>query len=138
MAFIKLHPAAHNGFIAPVICFELIDDRILRIAAKGSNLLAVQTNSATFGLSAESAQQLSITRVRAIEHGRNIVSVSTTGYSAVIDFQGKILQKSSLGKADSIRTTVDLLEGQTPRDKAGNWALIGVLIVLLVSRRAYR
>jgi apolipoprotein N-acyltransferase len=128
----------NDAVIAPVICFELIDDRILQIAAKGSNLLAVQTNSATFGMSAESAQQLSITRVRAIEHGRNIVSVSTTGYSAVIDYKGKILQKSSLGTADSIRTTVDLLEGQTPRDKAGNWALIGVLIVLLVSRRAYR
>jgi apolipoprotein N-acyltransferase len=128
----------NDAVIAPVICFELIDDHILRIAAKGSNLLAVQTNSATFGMSAESAQQLSITRVRAIEHGRNVVSVSTTGYSAVIDYQGKILQKSSLGKADSIRTTVELLEGQTPRNKAGNWALIGVLIFLLVSRRAYR
>ena len=128
----------NEAVIAPVICYELIDDQILSEAAQGSNLLAVQTNSATFGMSAESAQQLSITRIRAIEHGRNIVSVSTTGYSAVIDYRGKVIQKSSMGTAETIRAEVDLLEGRTPRDKVGNWALIGVLILLLLTRRAYR
>ncbi len=129
----------NNAVIAPVICFELIDDGILHNAAKQSNLLAVQTNSATFGMSAESAQQLSITRVRAIEHGRNIVSVSTTGYSAVIDHKGKVLQKTSMGTAESIRTDVELMEGKTPRDKFGTWALVGTFFVLfLTSRRAYR
>jgi len=124
--------------VAPVICYELIDDALLEKAAKHSNILAVQTNSATFGMSAESAQQLSITRIRAIEHGRNIASVSTTGYSAIIDSSGKILQKTSMGTADSIRASVDLIEGQTPRDRAGDWGLIGVLVALfLVARRAY-
>ena len=128
-----------NAVIAPVICFELIDDEILHNAAKQSNLLAVQTNSATFGMSAESAQQLSITRVRAIEHGRNIVSVSTTGYSAVIDHKGKVLQKTSMGTAESVRTDVELMEGRTPRDKFGTWALMGTFFVLfLTSRRAYQ
>jgi len=129
----------NKAVIAPVICFELLDDGILREAAKGSNILAVQTNSATFGMSAESAQQLSITRIRAIEHGRNIVSVSTTGYSAVIDHHGKILQKTSMNTAEVISAQVGLIQGQTPRDKAGVWALVGVLIFLfLVSAQAYR
>jgi apolipoprotein N-acyltransferase len=129
----------NNAVIAPVICFELIDDGILHNAAKESNLLAVQTNSATFGMSAESAQQLSITRVRAIEHGRDIVSVSTTGYSAVIDHKGKVLQKTSMGTAESVRTDVELMEGRTPRDKFGTWALMGTFFVLfLTSRRAYQ
>jgi apolipoprotein N-acyltransferase len=128
----------NKAVIAPVICFELLDDGILRQAAKGSNILAVQTNSATFGMSAESAQQLSITRIRAIEHGRNIVSVSTTGYSAVIDHHGKILQKTSMNTAEVIRAQVGLIQGQTPRDKAGAWALVGVLIFLfLVSAQAH-
>ena len=127
-----------DAVIAPIICFELVDDQLLHEAARSSNILAVQTNSATFGMSAESAQQLSITRVRAIEHGRNIVSVSTTGYSAVINHQGKVLQQTSMGTADTIRAEVQLLRGQTPRDRAGDWALIGTLFVLLVvARRAY-
>ncbi len=125
--------------VAPVICYELVDDDLLHKAAVNSNILAVQTNSATFGMSAESAQQLSITRIRAIEHGRNIASVSTTGYSAVIDYTGKVSEKTSMGTAETIRAEVGLIEGQTPRDKAGDWALIAVLIsLLLVARRAYR
>ena len=127
-----------EAVIAPVICFELVDDELLHKAAVSSNILAVQTNSATFGMSAESAQQLEMTRIRAIEHGRNIVSVSTTGYSAIIDSTGKVLQKTSMGTADSIRAEVGLIEGKTPRDTAGDWALVAVLFGLfLIARRAY-
>ena len=127
-----------EAVIAPVICFELVDDELLHKAAVSSNILAVQTNSATFGMSAESAQQMEMTRVRAIEHGRNIVSVSTTGYSAIIDSKGKVLQKTSMGTADSIRAEVGLINGTTPRDAAGDWALVGVLFGLfLIARRAY-
>lgn len=124
--------------VAPVICYELIDDDLLHQAAADSNLLAVQTNSATFGMSAESAQQLSMTRVRAIEHGRNIASVSTTGYSAIIDFSGTVIEQTSMATAETIRAEIGLIEGQTPRDKAGDWALVGVLVGLfLIARRAY-
>ena len=127
-----------EAVIAPVICFELVDDELLHKAAISSNILAVQTNSATFGMSAESAQQLEMTRIRAIEHGRNIVSVSTTGYSAIIDSKGKVLQKTSMGTTDSIRAEVGLIDAKTPRDTAGDWALVGVLFGLfLIARRAY-
>ena len=125
--------------IAPVICYELIDDSIVEKAAKSSNIVAVQTNSATFGKSAESAQQMSITRVRAIEHSRNIVSVSTTGYSAVIDYKGQVLQRTSMGTAEHIYAKVDLIDQPSPRDRLGDWALVLTLIwLLLVARRAYR
>ena len=124
--------------IAPVICFELLDDEILTQAALNSNLLVVQTNSATFGKSAESAQQLSISRIRAIEHSRNIVSVSTTGISAIIDFNGKILNQTSMGTADHVSATVGLIEQSSPRDRYGDWAGIFTLMwLLVVARRAY-
>lgn len=124
--------------IAPVICFELLDDEILANAAKNSNILVVQTNSATFGTSAESAQQLSISRIRAIEHSRNIVSVSTTGYSAIIDYEGKILHKTSMGTADHVFADVGLIEQRSPRDRYGDWAAVVTLLwLLVVARRAY-
>ena len=124
--------------IAPVICYELLDDRILEKAAKSSNLLAVQTNSATFGDSAQSAQQLQITRIRAIEHSRNILSVSTTGYSAVIDYNGKVLQKSDMGTAQHLYAEIGLISSVSPRDRYGDWALVMTLIwLLIVTRRAY-
>ena len=124
--------------IAPVICFELVDDEILAKAAKSSNLLVVQTNSATFGTSAESAQQLSITRIRAIEHSRNVVSVSTTGISAVIDFNGKVMNQTSMGTAEHVFADVGLIEQSSPRDRYGDWAGIFTLIwLLVVARRGY-
>jgi apolipoprotein N-acyltransferase len=124
--------------VAPVICFELIDDEILAKAAKSSNLLVVQTNSATFGTSAESAQQLSITRIRAIEHSRNVVSVSTTGISAVIDFNGKVLNQTSMGTAEHVFADVGLIEQSSPRDRYGDWPGVFTLVwLLVVARRAY-
>ena len=124
--------------IAPVICFELIDDQILTEAAKNSNILVVQTNSATFGTSAESAQQLSISRIRAIEHSRNIVSVSTTGISAVIDFKGKVLNQTAMGTVDHVFADVGLIDQSSPRDRYGDWAGVFTLIwLLVVARRAY-
>ena len=124
--------------IAPVICYELLDDQILVNAAKNANLLVVQTNSATFGKSAESAQQLSITRIRAIEHSRNVVSVSTTGISAIVDFNGHVRQKTSLATTEHIFANVGLIEQRSVRDRYGDWASVFTLIwLLLVSRRAY-
>jgi len=124
--------------VAPVICFELIDDEILAKAAKDSNILVVQTNSATFGTSAESAQQLSITRIRAIEHSRNVVSVSTTGISAIIDFKGKVLKQTSMGTAEHVFAEVGLIEQSSPRDRYGDWARVFTLMwLLVVTRRAY-
>ena len=124
--------------IAPVICYELLDDDILEKAAKSSNLLVVQTNNATFGDSAQSAQQLQITRIRAIEHSRNILSVSTTGYSAVIDYQGKVLQKSDMASAQHLYAEVGVISSVSPRDRYGDWALVVTLIwLLMVTRGAY-
>ena len=118
--------------IAPIICFELIDDRILSTAAQASNLLVVQTNSATFGFSPESAQQLEISRIRAIEHGRDTLSVSTTGISAVIDSTGAVTARTQIHQPAHIFASVQLLDSQTPRDRAGNWATAAAFFWLLI------
>ena len=124
--------------IAPIICYELLDDQILHDGAQSSNVLAVQTNSATFGDSPESAQQLQITRIRAIEHSRNVLSVSTTGYSAVIDYNGEVIQKTAMGTAEHLYAEVDLISSTSPRDRYGDWALVITLIwLLLVARGGY-
>lgn len=123
--------------IAPIICFELVDDGITQRAAQGSNLIVVQTNSATFGKSAQSAQQLAITRIRAIEHGRNILSVSTTGITAIIDSKGDILQRTQMHTTAHIFAETALIDGQTFRDRIGGWALYGAFIWLFLLSRRY-
>ena len=118
--------------IAPIICFELIDDSILSDAARASNLIVVQTNSATFGFSPESAQQLEISRIRAIEHGRDTLSVSTTGISAVIDSTGAVTARTQIHQPAHIFASVQLLDSQSPRDRAGHWATAAAFFWLLI------
>jgi len=112
--------------IAPIICFELIDDRLIQSSAGQSNLFVVQTNSATFANTGESAQQLAITRIRSIEHARYAVSVSTVGISAIIDTNGKVLKSTKENIAASINSAVALNATRTLYDRVGEftWALV--------------
>jgi apolipoprotein N-acyltransferase len=81
--------------IGDVICFEVVDDGLVAdVAAAG--MLVVQTNNATFGHSAESAQQLAASRLRAVEYGRTVVVAATSGISAVVAPDGSVARRSAL------------------------------------------
>ena len=115
--------------IAPIICFELIDDRLIQSSANSSNLFVVQTNSATFANTAQSAQQLAITRIRSIEHARYAVSVSTIGISAIVDTNGLVLKSTKENIADSINSAVALNATRTIYDRVGEFAWVLVLLI---------
>jgi apolipoprotein N-acyltransferase len=81
--------------IGDVICFEVAYDGLVRSSvAAGAQLLVVQTNNATFGHTAETYQQLAMSRLRAIETGRTVLQASTTGVSAIIAPNGHVLSES--------------------------------------------
>lgn len=84
-----------NGIdLAPIICFEIIDGSVVRDAAQRSRAILAQTNSATFVGTYESQQQFDITRIRAIEYSRPILSVSTMGITAFIDNNGQVIAEA--------------------------------------------
>ncbi len=88
--------------LGPIICYEIIDDGLVRDMAENSEVLIVQNNNATFANTAQSAQQLAITRIRAVEHSRYILSVSTIGFSAIIDNNGRVLSQTSRDRKSSL------------------------------------
>ncbi len=94
----RIRHVLSGRFIGPIICYEIINDDLVRDMAKNSEALIVQTNSATFANTAQSAQQLAITRIRAVEHSRYILSVSTIGISAFIDNNGRVTKRTPEGK----------------------------------------
>jgi apolipoprotein N-acyltransferase len=76
--------------LGDVICFEVAYDGIVRdTVTGGAQLLAVQTNNATFN-TAEAEQQLAMVRLRAVEHGRDALMVSTVGVSGFVDPDGTV------------------------------------------------
>ena len=103
-----------KAIIAPLICFEVADDHLVRQAVAHSNIFIAQTNNATYGESAQSRQQLQITRSRALEYHRSIASVSTVGVSAMISSSGHSIKTLEPYTTGSITARLPLYEGQTP------------------------
>ena len=116
--------------VAPIICYEIINDGLVRQAASNSSALVVQTNSATFANTAQSKQQLAITRLRAIEHSREILSVSTIGISAFIDNNGSVKKQSRENVSTSIAGNLYLSDYRTVADRLGG---VAPLLTLLSS-----
>ncbi|WP_084103743.1 apolipoprotein N-acyltransferase [Demequina sp. NBRC 110056] len=101
--------------IGTVICFEVAYDPIVTgSVASGAEVLIVQTNNASFGDTAESTQQLAMSRLRAIETGRSTVQISTVGVSGVIDPTGRILQETELFTAAQMYAETPLRTDITP------------------------
>jgi apolipoprotein N-acyltransferase len=75
-------------------CWEVIFDRSPRESVRsGAQLLTVPSNNATFN-EVMSAQQLAFARLRAVEHNRYVLVAGTTGISAVIAPDGRVLART--------------------------------------------
>ena len=108
--------------LAPVICYELLSDSLVRNSAKKSEALVVQTNSATFANTSESAQQLNITRLRALENAREIASISTIGISAHIGINGEVLSKTPENVSAQLSGDLRSNSGLTLANRLGGFA----------------
>ena len=111
--------------LGDVICYEVgFDGLVSSEVAAGANLLAVQTNDADFeldGQTGETLQQLAMARVRAAEHNRSVVVASTTGVSAIIGPDGKMLARTSLWHRAVLEERVPLRSSTTLADRLGGW-----------------
>ncbi|AZH79348.1 apolipoprotein N-acyltransferase [Microbacterium sp. Y-01] len=125
------------------ICFDVIYDQVIWDGAReGAQLYVFQTNNADFRGTAENLQQLAFARMRAIETGRAVVNVSTTGTSQVIAPDGSTIASIPVDTAAAAITTVPLRTGLTPATILGPWisALVplgafGALTVLGILHR---
>jgi apolipoprotein N-acyltransferase len=121
------------------ICFEVAYDDLVRDTVRdGADLLVVQTNNATFGFTDEAVQQLAMSRLRAIEHGRAVAHVSTVGVSALIAPDGHELARSSLFTPAVLEATLARRTALTVADRVGSWpeavlTAAGLLAALLAS-----
>lgn len=132
-----------NGIVVgTVICFEVSYDRLVRSVSNSSDVLVVQTNNATYGRTGQPEQQLAMSRLRAVEHGRVSLVAATSGISAVVRPDGSIRDGEELPEftQGTIVTTVPLAgDRQSPAHRLGwlpdalAWALSVHLLV--VNRR---
>jgi apolipoprotein N-acyltransferase len=120
--------------VGPVICFEVAFDNLVRDAVRaGGDLLAVQTNNATFGLTPMTEQQLAMSRIRAVEHGRTVLVSALAGVSAIIGPDGDIVSRAELYTQDALVGDVQLFDRRTPATSIGEWPELVLIIAGLGS-----
>ncbi|OZC60077.1 apolipoprotein N-acyltransferase [Rhodococcoides fascians] len=124
--------------VAVATCYEVAFDSLLTDSVRaGAQLIAVPTNNATFGRTNMTYQQLAMSRVRAVEHGRSVVVSATSGVSAVIDARGEVVERTELFTPAAVVTEVSLSTTLTPATITGSvpeWiAATGVVAALAFS-----
>ncbi|MEW1551094.1 apolipoprotein N-acyltransferase [Streptomyces tsukubensis] len=113
-----------------VTCFEAaFDDMARDTVVNGAQLISVPSNNATFGRSEMTYQQLAMDRVRAVEHGRSVVVPVTSGVSAVIMPDGRIVEKTKLFTPGALVAEVPLRSSLTPATRAGAWPELLLVLV---------
>jgi apolipoprotein N-acyltransferase len=80
----------------------------------GAEVLVVQTNNATFGYTNETYQQQAMSRVRAVEHGREVLISATSGVSAVIGPDGVVQSTVPQFTPGYLTPSVPLITATTP------------------------
>lgn len=144
--------------LGDLICFEVAYDELARAAVRGdgvegpgadgivegdgARILAVQTNNATYGRTGQPEQQLAMSRLRAIEHGRTILIAATSGISAIVAPDGSITGQLAEFTAGYLVQSVPLRDDLTVADRVGALpeylavaGAIGLLVLAAVRRR---
>ncbi|MFE5735635.1 apolipoprotein N-acyltransferase [Streptomyces celluloflavus] len=133
-------PGDHTGVLnvgpaklGDVICFEVAYDEIVHDTVDaGARALVVQTNNATYGRTGQPEQQLAMSKLRAVEHGRAVVTAATSGISAVVAPDGEVTHQIPEFTQGVVSARIPLRDETTPADRVGaapEWALaiVGLL-----------
>lgn len=130
-------PIARTGQtvdVGAVICFEVAYDALIRSAVQeGAQFLVVPTNNASFGYTSESEQQLAMSRLRAVEHGRTTLQISTVGVSGVIAPNGTVQESTGLFTHEYLAAEVPLRSTLTVADQLGDWPVIVISVLAVLA-----
>lgn len=119
------------------ICYELLNDAFKNQI--NTDFLIVQTNNATFGDTPQLDQELQIARVRALESGREVAYVSTTGVTSFIDRNGKVKSELPKFKSDVLIDTVSIYSDRQINQKMGfTPEIFSIFMIILLLNRIRR
>ncbi len=118
--------------LAVTICYEdVFGEEVIRHFPEAS-LLVNGSNNAWYGNSFAPHQHLQISRMRAVETGRDLMRVTTNGISAFVNYDGKLLQTSPQFKSYVLTGKVQPRTGATPYVALGNSPIYIVFILFLI------
>lgn len=106
--------------MAVAISWEIFFPRIVREGVRhGGQIVLNPTNGSSYWLTILQSQQIATSTYRAVESGRWVVQVSPTGFSAVIDPTGRVVDRAGVGEQKVLVADVPALTGTVPAQEFG-------------------
>jgi apolipoprotein N-acyltransferase len=122
--------------IGDVICFEVAyANHIHDTISAGAQVIAVQTNNATYGNTTQPEQQFAITRFRAIETQRAFLIASTSGISGLIQNDGSVLARTNQFESAIVTGDAPLINEKTFSTRHPYWVLLVSILFLFATTR---
>ncbi len=109
----------------------------------GAEAILNPTNGASYTGTIVQTQQVASSRLRAIETGRWVVQAAPTGFTAIVDADGTVRQRTAVSEQRVLYDTIELRTGRTWYTNLGDGPFIVALLLLLgsslwFSRRHHR
>lgn len=126
----------HGVRIGPNICYEdLFGEEIAASLRQDhpANVLVNITNLAWFGDTIALDQHLQISQMRALETGRPMLRATNTGATAIVKADGSIQARLPHLTLGTLAGEVQGMEGLTPYVRTGNWAVVGLSVLILLA-----
>lgn len=118
--------------LAVVISWEVFFAGRAREGVKlGAEAIINPTNGASYTGTIVQSQQVASSRLRAIETGRWVVQAAPTGFTAIVDADGNVRQRTAVSERKVLYDTVELRTGRTWYTDIGDSPFIIALLVLL-------
>lgn len=114
------------------ICYEDAFGEEVIQALPQATLLINASNDAWFGDSLAPHQHLEMARMRALETGRYMLRVTSTGISAIIQPNGKIQQQAPQFEAYVLKGNITPMSGSTPYSRYGNHMIVIIILAGLM------
>jgi apolipoprotein N-acyltransferase len=126
------------GRVAVAISWEVFfPDRVREGVEDGGRLVLNPTNGSSFTGTIVQTQQVASSRLRAIESGRWALQVAPTGFTAVVDDHGHVLERSGVAERKVIQRQARLREGLTIYTRVGNAPALALSLLLVAAGWAW-
>lgn len=120
------------------ICYEIAFGEQLIHALPQAAWLVNVSNDAWFGDSLAPHQHLEMARMRARETQRYLLRATNTGISAIIDWKGRIVERSAQFVTAAVTADIQPRAGATPYVRWGNMPVVIAAPVLIIIALAFR
>jgi apolipoprotein N-acyltransferase len=123
-----------KGRLAVAISWEVFFGRRVRAGVRaGATLVLNPTNGSSYTGTILQSQQVTSSRLRAIETDRWVVQAAPTGFSAFVQPDGTVLNRTSVSERRVITRTVGLRTGRTWYVRFGDAPLLVLTTVALLA-----